>query len=67
MTQLANSRKKTRGIEEFPRRARKTSAGKGVIASRGGAEVAEDEIFGHAVVQLSHENLLVKEKRAHWK
>jgi hypothetical protein len=30
-----------------------------VVACGGGAEVAEDEVLGHAVVKLSHEELLV--------
>ena len=35
------------------------------MACGGGAEIAEDEVLGHAVVKLSHEKLLVKEQRAH--
>ena len=35
------------------------------MACGGGAEIAEDEVLGHAVVKLSHEELLVKEKRVH--
>jgi hypothetical protein len=34
-----------------------------VIACGGGAEIAEDEVLSHAVVKLSHEKLLVKEKK----
>jgi hypothetical protein len=33
------------------------------MACGGGAEVAEDEVLGHAVVKWSPEALLVKEKR----
>jgi hypothetical protein len=34
-----------------------------IVTCGGGAEVAEDEVLGHAVVRLSHEELAVKEKR----
>ena len=33
-----------------------------VVASRGRAQIPQDEVFRHAVVQLSHEDLLVKRK-----
>ena len=57
------------GIPRFNRRASK-EAGKlsavgEPIARSVGAGIAEDEVLGHAVVKLSPEELLVKEKRVH--
>jgi hypothetical protein len=56
----------------FPQLGGRASKGGGelasveeIIACGGGADVAEDEILGHAVVKLSPEKLLVKEKRLH--
>jgi hypothetical protein len=36
-----------------------------IVTCGGGAEIAEDEVLGRAVVKLSQEALLVKEKRVH--
>jgi hypothetical protein len=52
---------------EFGRRASKEggelAAVEEVIACGGGAEIAEEEVLGHAVVKLSYGLLLVKEKK----
>jgi hypothetical protein len=43
------------------RRSGNQTAVEEVMACGGAAEIAEDEILGHAVVKLSHEWLLLKE------
>ena len=55
------------GFPNFDGRTSKESGelatGEEVVACGAGAEIAKDEVLGHAVVKLSPEKLLVKEKR----